>query len=115
LLPAFLVLYLTLGAVGCSGSKEDNKDGEKKDDPNDRAPPTRLTMDNIGRIQSGMMSYTDVQQLLGGPGEPTNEDRAELMPGNKYLWKDGSKKVFVSFDVTSGKANGMAWEGFGGK
>jgi hypothetical protein len=96
--------------VGCGRSTE----AKKGDQPGGGAPE-RLTVDNISRIQPAGMKYVEVQQLLGGAGEPTNEDRPGLMPGNKYVWKEGNKKVFVSFSPIDGKASGVAWEGFGGK
>jgi len=37
------------------------------------------------------------------------------MPGDKYVWKEGNRKVYVSLNPINGKANGVAWEGFGGR
>jgi hypothetical protein len=31
------------------------------------------------------------------------------------MWTKGNKKAYVSFDVVTGKANGIAWKGFGGR
>ena len=107
LLPCSFILSV-LVLVGCGRSTED-----KSKDQRGGGTPERLTVDNVARIAG--MKNIEVQKLHGGPGEPTNEERPGLMPGNKYVWKEGNKKVYVSFKPIDGKANGVAWEGFGGK
>jgi hypothetical protein len=109
LLPCSLLLCAAV-VVGCGGSREDQKSDERG-----AAPPDRMTIENVARIQREELNYPGVQQIFAGPGEPTNEDRPGLMPGNRYVWKDGNRKVFVSFNPINGKANGVSWEGFGGK
>jgi hypothetical protein len=109
LLICLIVLCIHLG-LGCGGSPE-----AKKDDQRGGAAPERCTLDNVARIQQEQMNYAGVCQVLAGSGESTNEDRPGLMPGNKYVWKEGNKKVYVSFNPLDGKANGVSWEGFGGK
>jgi hypothetical protein len=103
------VLCVT-ASVGCGGSRE-----EKKDAPQEARDPERMTLDNVARIRNQELNYTGVVQVFAKPGEPTNEDKPGLMPGNRYVWREGNKKVYVSFNPINGKANGVAWEGFGGR
>ena len=63
---------------------------------------------------SGYITLADVKQATGTDGEPTNDEKPGLTPGNKFVWKEDNKKLYVSFGP-DGKANGVAWEGFAGK
>jgi len=98
-------------AAGCgsSSSTTDNNPGDQKS-----AGSGRLTIENVSRIQAEQMNYNGAVQMFAAQGEPTNEEKPGLMPGSKYVWKEGGKKVYVSFGL-DGKANGVAWEGFAGK
>ena len=112
-----LALFVGL-VIGCDKKSTPTGDGkppEKMPGSSKGGPPGGfLTMENVGRIQIGMSTLADAHQTFGGPGEPTNEEKPGLMPGNKYMWKHDTKKVYVSFGH-DGKANGVSWEGFGGK
>ena len=81
------------------------------------APAGKLNEENLKRIQQGIGVFTlnDVKQAFGSEGEATNDEKQGLAPGSsKYVWKEDKKKVYVSFGQ-DGKANGVSWEGFGGK
>jgi hypothetical protein len=106
------LLVLLVSGAGC-GSKTDPTEN-KPADSKPPAPATKLTLDNLNRIQIGMSTLTDAQQIFGGQGEATNEEKPGLGMGGKMVWKDGPRKVYVSFGY-DGKANGRTWEGFDGR
>jgi hypothetical protein len=117
---AFRVCLFTLFVglvIGCEkkstptgDSKPPDPSGTSKGGP----PGGFLTVESVSRIKPGMSTLADAQQTFGSPGEATNDEKPGLMPGNKYVWKEDTKKVYVSFGQ-DGKANGVSWEGFGGK
>lgn len=111
LLPCFFILCVAL-VVGCN---KGSKDEPKSDQQGTKPTPERMTADNVYRIRNEEMTLPLVQQMLGGPGEPTNDEKPGLVGGTKYVWKEGNKKVYVSFDPIKNKANGVAWEGFAGR
>jgi hypothetical protein len=114
---AGLLILCVVLTVGCE-KKSTSTGGGKPPDPvggSKGGPPGGfLTMENVSRIQIGVSTLADAKQTFGGSGEPTNEEKPGLMAGNKYVWKHENKKVYVSFGQ-DGKANGISWEGFGGK
>jgi hypothetical protein len=89
--------------AGYSGSKSGPPGGTSK-----------LTLDNLKRIQIGGSTLDDARQTFGGPGEMTNDEKPGLGMGSKWMWKDGERKVYVSIGI-DGKATGAAWEGFDGR
>ena len=96
-------------ASGCSGSTQDKK-GDKSNDGGKRS---YLTDDNVGTIskQVGIMDKNQVTAILGGFGKPTNEDVPGLIGGDKMVWEEDGRKVYVSFDL-KGKVSGVAKKGF---
>jgi hypothetical protein len=115
LFPGCLLLCAAL-FLGC-GSSDADKKADKKNGAAAAPGPARerITVETLGRIRIGDSKYPDVCQILTGSGEPTNVDKPGLMGGNKYVWTEGNKKVYVSFSPIDHKANGISWEGFGGK
>lgn len=108
---ACLFALCLAATVGCGSKKEasQNNPSDMKPGP---TPGGKLTMDNVKRIQIGTTTLNDAKQTFGSAGEPTNDEKPGLMPGNKYVWKEDPKKVYISFGQ-DGKANGIAMEGFG--
>jgi hypothetical protein len=44
--------------------------------------------------------------ILGGVGKPTNEEIPGLGLGEKMVWEEDGKKVYVNFDL-KGKVTGV--------
>jgi len=105
---AFVVCLVLV--AGC-GSKT-NTSEDKPAEPKASAAPSKFTMESLRQIELGASTYNDVVRIFGGvQGERTNEEKPGLLPGNKFVWKEENKKVYVSFSTV----NGLAWEGFAGK
>lgn len=104
-----LLVLCFVASVGCGKSGNSSAPEQPKNEPIER-----MTVENTNRIVSQQMDYNGVVQMFATQGEGTNEEKSGLMPGNKFVWKEGTKKVYVSFGL-NGKANGVAWEGFGGR
>ena len=104
-------LALSAGCGKKGGPGDDNPADPKGGLP---AGASKLTLDNVKRIQIGVSTLNDARQTFGGQGELTNDDKPGLGTGSKWVWKEDNKKVYVSIGIDA-KATGVAWEGFGGK
>lgn len=109
LLTVFVVVGVIL-AGGCSGSSQDKKDDKKADG----GKRSYLTDENFGTIskQVGIMDKNQVTAILGGFGKPTNDELPGLIGGDKLVWEEEGRKVYVSFDPLSKKVSGVATKGF---
>jgi hypothetical protein len=108
-----LSLFLLCGALvaGCGGSNDGaKKSGEPGQMKND-GPKQWLTAENFRLIQPKVMDKVSIIPLLGGPGRPTNEEIPGLL-GETLVWEEGGRKVYVSFDRTTGKVTGATKSGF---
>ncbi|MCI0702641.1 MAG: hypothetical protein L0241_16275 [Planctomycetia bacterium] len=108
-----LVVCVAL-VVGCG--KSEKTETPAPGDPKPNTPPSKFTMESLRQIELGVSTYNDVVRIFGGvQGERTNEEKQGLGQGNKFVWKEENKKVYVSFSTVNEKVNGLAWEGFAGK
>ena len=58
------------------------------------------------------MDKNQVTAILGGFGKPTNDELPGLIGGDKMVWEEDGRKVYVSFDPLSKKVSGVAKKGF---
>lgn len=100
-------------AAGC-GSKTESGDNKSGGDAKPKAAGTKLTLDNLGRLQPGMSTLNDAKQTFGVNCEMTNDEKPGLGQGSRWVWKEDNRKVYVSIDI-NGKVSGVAWEGFDGR
>ena len=107
-LSSVLFLVAVVLAGGCSGSS-DKKD-DKKSDGGKRS---YLTDENFAQIakHAGIYDKPQVSAILGGSGKPTNDELPGLVGGDKLVWEEDGRKMYVSFDF-KGKVSGVAKKRF---